>query len=212
MKRALPLILAIASAVVLFAVPSAGAVAIPTLTSLTHSVTQDPDNGRHLTIHYAYEQTGVNPGGTWTSFFAVKAWNSDCSGPWPASVQWESSDLRYLSPASGSGDVELTLGPYPYRPLCVGVRAIANNELLSATYMDFGVMTYELDEDVTSTPTSISLPIHTNPNGLPTSYHLSYFKYPGSGNCMDYENDTEATDTPTETITQELYEDRTVYP
>lgn len=213
-KHALILSMLAVLALLTFGARSAEAVAIPSITSLTAPVTQDPEDANHLTVNWTLEQDGTNPGGTWLNVFAVKAWNSDCSGGWPASPQYEASSQYYVSPMSSSQSTEFNIGANPHMPLCVGARGIAQNEVVTATYFDWGRVQWAIDNDESGTSAnSVWLGVDVNPRGLPTSYYLSYFKRPGSEQCSTADTSgLTVTDTAVETIESNLYDDQTIYP
>lgn len=214
MKRVFPLLLAIACAVV-FA-PSAGA-AVPTINSLTHTVVQNPNDAYDISVDWELDQTDGGGATTQVVVFAVRAWNSDCSGAFPGSPSWEYSNFHYISATttSMSDVISLPSGVNTYMPLCVGVHAVGMNDVVSATKLDFGPSQWTLSGENYLAPTLIDIGVDVTPNGLPTSYHLNYYKKTAeSPDCLNptAEELASAQDSTTETITDDLHGEHSVYP
>lgn len=213
MKRALPLILAIATVLVLIAAPSAGAA----VTSISAEVTQDAQTPTSASVSWSLSQDDIPFGGNNAMVFATSPAWAGCNGVWPYGSPWYANEVSVqhfaLHNAGESGVDQVTLPAG--RSMCVGVVAQDQYGAITydATYVNFDQPSGYDTGNGSSYVNSLVPELSVTPNGLPTYYSLSYFEKTQPGDCMTLAfEQSQFSSTDPELISDDLYAEHVVYP
>jgi hypothetical protein len=184
-------------------------------------VQQDLTTPSSVKIDFSYDQPGDTPLNYQANVitFAATAW-AGCNGPWPNGANYNppaSQASDYLYPARQAhvtGTSTLTIPAR--RSLCVGF--VAYNAFgdieYKAIYLSFDKPTAVNNGAPERSPNSLTFPLDVDPNGLPTSYYLAYFKRVQTDQC-NFPSEADllyVQTTPSETISDDLHSVHEVSP
>ncbi|MGH2959793.1 MAG: hypothetical protein ACRDKE_09320, partial [Solirubrobacterales bacterium] len=217
MRRVRPLALALfIAAVTLMGLATSASAGI---SNLNAEYVQDPTTPTNITVNWSFDQTDFPFYGNSMQVFATTVDWPGCSGEWPFSTRWVNSALQAATFHNGLKDAHHegsdTISVPAGRSLCVGVAVYDETvTVYDAAHFNFDKPTVDDSFEGGKTTTTIGHEIKITPNGLPTKYHLEYFKPNATTDCNapDPEDLETKQETEDETISDDLYGEHTVYP